>query len=177
MFFASIFGIHILLIFTVHNGILLMNTVCNLGVCLQAQEIAQFSSRFHTASDFAQESKISFFFWVFFSHCFLFIVFSNSSSSSCCSRATGHFLLAEIAPLKLYPRGFAVRQWKLICILIDFPQRRKTREQQQQGALATFRGCCGPTARACQYLHATHYLCAHTHTHSYTQPDILRHTH
>lgn len=76
MFFASIFGIHILLIFTVHNGILLMNTVCNLGVCLQAQEIAQFSSRFHTASDFAQESKISFFLLsVFFSllsvHCFL----------------------------------------------------------------------------------------------------------
>lgn len=152
MFFASIFGIHILLIFTVHNGILLMNTVCNLGVCLQAQEIAQFSSRFHTASGSPRNQRFHSSFWVFFSHCFLFIVFS----SSCCSRATGHFLLAEIAPLKLYPRGFAVWQWKLIYILIDFPQRRKTREQQQQGGLATCRGCCGPTARACQYLHATH---------------------
>lgn len=90
------------------------------------------------------------FYW--YSQCTTFIVFS----SSCCSRATGHFLLAEIAPLKLYPRGFAVCQWKLISILIDFPQRRKTREQQKQGGLATFRGCCGPTARACQYLHATH---------------------
>lgn len=57
-----------------------MNTVCNLGVCLQAQEIAQFSSRFHTAIDSPRNQRfhsslLSVFFALLSVHCFLELEF------------------------------------------------------------------------------------------------------